>query len=234
MIAIEKSKLQKFTSTLLDWWERRRFDYPWRKTSDPYRILISELMLRKTTRKQVKKVYEEFFLKYPTVEALSQAHIESIENTIKSLGMHHTRSKALKEIAEIIMDEYNGKIPKNHRLLKKLPSVGPYIANALLCLAYGRAVPLLDTNTARVLKRVFSLESSRKRVRDDPKMWETVSLLIPKGRARDFNLAILDFAASICLPTKPECAVCPLLGICDYGPLHLRHVRALWKKSNRV
>lgn len=220
------SKLENFTITLLDWWNPIRFDYPWRKTSDPYKVLISELMLRKTTRKQVKRIFKEFFLKYPTVKALFVADIESIKDTIKSLGMQHTRAIALKKLAEIVVKEYDGKIPRKRQLLEKLPGVGLYTANAVLCLVYGKDVPLLDTNTARVLKRVFSLKSSRKRFRDDPEMWNAVSLLIPKGGARNFNLAILDFAATICLPTKPRCAICPVLRICDYSSEHLPHARA--------
>ena len=215
------NKLRKFTLKLLAWWDPSSFDYPWRKTSDPYKILISEFMLRKTTRNQVKRIYEDFFRKYPSIKALHGADVESIKNTIRSLGMEHFKAVALKELAEIVVKEYDKKIPEERRLLEKLPGVGAYIANAVLCLAYGKNVPLLDTNTVRVLKRVFSLMSTRKRVRDDPKMWEFVSSLIPKNRARNFNLAVLDFAATICLPKKPKCSICPLLAICDYGPSYL-------------
>jgi len=221
----EMSKLQDFTVKLLKWWNPCRFDYPWRKTSDPYKILVSEFMLRKTTRKQVSEIYNDFFSRYATVRALYVADVESIENIIRPLGMQHVRAVALKKLAEIVVKEHDEKIPAEKHLLEKLPGVGAYIANAVLCLAYGKDVPLLDTNVLRVMKRVFSLKSSRKRVRDDPKMWKAVSFLIPKNRARDFNLAMLDFAAFICLPKKPKCIICPMQAICDYGLNYLRQCK---------
>ena len=200
----------KFVSILLEWRAHNQPKLPWRKTSDPYKILVSELLLRKTTRQQVSKIYEQFFLKYPDIQALSKALVKSIENTIVSLGMEHIRATALKKIAEIISEEHGGRIPDERRSLMKLPHVGPYIANAVLCFAYGADAPLLDTNVIRVISRVFSLKSARKRARDDPKMWDAVHRLMPKGKSRDFNLALLDFAALVCLPRKPKCPICPI------------------------
>lgn len=216
----DKSKI--FASRLLNWWDPTNFDYPWRATSDPYKILVSEFLLRKTTRGQVKGIYEDFFRDYPTIEALCVADVESIESTIRPLGMQRIKAMWLKRLAETVVKEHNRRIPREKRLLERLPGVGTYIANAVLCLAYGDDVPLLDTNTVRVSGRVFSLRSSRKRAREDPKMWDAISMLIPRNKAKDFNLALLDFAASVCLMKNPKCAICPLLDICDYGPEYLR------------
>lgn len=216
MTSVDTRQLDRFTSKLLEWWNPTQFDYPWRRVTSPYNILVSEFLLRKTAREQVKRIYEDFFLKYPTIQSLSDARIESIEETIKPLGMQHIKAIALRKLAETIVKEYDGKIPRDKNPLQKLPGVGVYIANAVLCFAYGENLPLLDTNTARVLERVFSLKSSRRRVRDDPKMWKVASLIMPKKRARDFNLAIIDFAGFICLSRKPRCNICPIKSICLY------------------
>lgn len=214
---IDPSKLEAFTSILSEWWEPEQFDYPWRRTTDPYRILISEFMLRKTTRKQVMNLYKDFFMKYPHIEALSEANVKDLETMIKPLGMYHIRTIALKKLANIIVKEYSGMIPKQSSILQKLPMVGRYIANAVLCLAYGKRTPLLDTNMGRLLTRIFSLKPQRKRFHEDLEMWKVAELILPKQNVRNFNLAILDFAYSICLSKKPRCSTCPFLSICDYG-----------------
>jgi len=210
------TKKRMFSERLLLWFSVNKADFPWRKTTDPYKVLVSELLLRKTTRQQVSKIYKLFFSKYPDIKSLSKAKVESIERTIFPLGMEHIRAIALKEIAENISQKYGGKIPNRKKSLIELPHVGPYIANAVLCFAFGLDAPIVDTNVIRVISRVFSVTSSRKRPRDDPKMWRTVFDLIPKGKSRDFNLALLDFAASICVLRNPKCLICPMSDICGY------------------
>jgi len=130
--------------------------------------------------------------------------------------MQFVRAGALKKIAELIVQKYNGEIPQEKAEILKLPHVGPYIANAVMCFAYDMDYPLVDTNIIRVIKRVFSFKSSKKRPREDPQMWKTVSMLIPQGKGRDFNFAMLDFAASVCLLKKPKCSECQLQTICSY------------------
>jgi A/G-specific adenine glycosylase len=142
--------------------------------------------------------------------------------TIMPLGMEYKRASALKKIAKIVIDSYGGKIPTTSKELMDLPCVGRYTSNALMCLAYGKDYPLLDTNAVRVITRVFSIKSSKIRPRDDSQMWNFVSSLIPSKKAREFNLAVLDIAYSICHANNPGCQVCPLLCICDHGSLGIR------------
>jgi A/G-specific adenine glycosylase len=212
-----KQKESEFASRLLMWYVHNKADFPWRRTTDPYKILISEILLRKTTRNQVNHIFNHFFAEFPTVEVLASAAEKFIEEVITPLGMEHKRASALKKLAKTIVDNQGGKIPSEREQLTGLPHVGPYTANAVMCLAYGQDYPLLDTNVVRVITRVFSFKSSKKRPRDDPRMWHFVSSLLPLGKAKDFNLAILDIAASICHPKNPDCQICPLVGICDYG-----------------
>lgn len=222
-----ETKKNEFVSRLLTWRCLTHPNYPWRETSDPYEILVAELFLRKTTRRQVKRIYTQFFMKYPNVRALSKADINAIRNVIKPLGMEFIRASALKKIADIIIHKHGGKIPRSRERLLELPHIGPYIANAVMCFAYDKDYALLDTNVVRVITRVFSYKSLKKRPRDDNRMWEFVHTLAPPGRTRDFNLAILDFAASICLPRSPKCRSCPLTDICD-------HVNKIIKKKEHV
>jgi A/G-specific adenine glycosylase len=212
-----RSKEWKFSSRLLKWRTDHRADFPWRKTHDLYKILVSEMLLRKTTRRQVREIFTQFFQKYPFVLALADARPEEIEEIIRPLGMEHKRAQLLKDMAFRIVSEYGGAVPTTEEELLALPGVGIYATNAVLCFGVGMDVPLVDTNAIRVMQRVFSLEAKKKRARTDPEMWKAVGKLIPRGKARDFNLAMLDFAASVCLPKNPKCPMCQLLDVCDYG-----------------
>jgi len=208
---------KKFAEDLLGWWVLNRKEFPWRKTKDPYRILVAELLLRKTTARQVESLYEKFLLKYPTPLALSQAADTELEELIRPLGMERKRKTLLKAVADEIVRKYSGKVPASREELSKLPGVGSYTANAVLCFAYGADVPLVDTNTVRVFKRFFSFKPSKSRAKDDPALWEFVAQTIPHGKARDFNLAVIDFAHEICTPKKPHCQSCPLKIFCKYA-----------------
>jgi len=152
---------------------------------------------------------------------LASASQEAIEAVIKPLGLEHRRAHALKEIARIIMQNHGGKVPDDKRKLMELPSVGLYIANSVSCFAFEHQEPLLDTNVIRVVSRVFSLRGEKRRPRDDPGMWKAVGKLIPSGKAMDFNLALLDFAAKMCLPKNPKCVECLMLSICDQYKLKI-------------
>jgi len=174
-------------------------------------------MLRKTTRRQVETVFGKFLKRFPDVRSLSLASVRDIREMIRPLGMEWVRARGLSKIAKVLVVKYQGRIPHDRESLLDLPDVGPYIANAVLCMAYGEQLPLVDTNTIRVVSRAFSIRSEKKRSRADPKIWRVVASLLPSGRARQFNLALLDLAPTICLPRNPKCRDCPVLDLCDYG-----------------
>jgi len=209
-------KSEQFAQQLLKWFSKNRRGFPWRETSDPYKVLMAEIFLRKTDAGKVSSIYEHFIRKYPGFEALINADGRYLENFLRPLGLYRRRTKELKNLAQIVMTKHRGEIPRSREELLGLPGVGDYIANAILCFVFGNDVPLLDTNVIRVVTRVFSFKPKRKRARDDPEMWRAVRQLVPRGKARDFNLAMLDLAATTCLPRKPKCAVCPELCLCDY------------------
>jgi A/G-specific adenine glycosylase len=210
---------REFAELLLEWWQSNKRDFPWRRTNDPYKILIAELLLRKTTARQVSNLFEKFLVSFPDAKALSKAQENEIKDLIKPLGMEHKRAPLLKKLASDLARKYSGQIPQSENDLISLPGVGRYVANAVLCFAYGKDVPLVDTNVVRVFQRVFDFKSQKRRIKDDPTFWEFVAEAIPSGRARDFNLAVIDFANKVCKPRKPNCTECPLQAICKYRVL---------------
>jgi len=211
-------KRQEFGKNLLKWRQKNNPDsiFPWRNTEDPYEILVTECLLKKTTRTQVAKMWPEFVEKFPDVYSLKNADVRVLKKIIKPLGMVNIRSAMLKKLAEKIIKNYNGKIPDEKEELLQLPGVGGYVANAVLCFAFKKDVSMIDTNIMRVLHRVFSLNSDKARPRMDKKLWEFVENLPPKGSGRDFNLAILDFAGEVCRPANPKCEKCIMNKMCDY------------------
>jgi len=145
-----------------------------------------------------------------------KCNLRTLEKILKPLGLEHIRSKSLKDLSKKILTDFNGKVPDNKKDLMSLPGVGPYTANAVLCFAFGHDVSMLDTNIVRVLKRVFSIDTKNSRERTDKSMWEFAEKLPPKGKGKEFNYAILDFASEVCKPKKPECKTCPMNSFCDY------------------
>ena len=211
---INKEKL--FSTNILKWHKNhnRNFFF-WRNTRNPYHILVAEIMLQKTTARQVQGIFEEFLAKFPNVYDLSEASIENIEDVIKPLGLEHIRAKRLKKIAILIVEEYGGNIPSEKNELLALPGLGRYIVNSIQYLAFDKAVPIVDTNIVRILQRVFDLKTTKARARTDEKFWLFVKKLMPKDNFKEFNLALLDHGALICTAKKPEHNYCPVKEICN-------------------
>lgn len=203
-----------FSKCLLVWWKNNKRDFPWRHTNDPYAVLIAEMLLRKTTAQQVDGLYKALIGKYPNAKSLSQADENELRDMIKPLGMEHKRAKLLREVSNVIIESYKGVIPSAQKELLQLPGIGPYAANAVLSFSHAQDVPMVDTNFVRLIERVFGLKSSRARARDDKQIWQFAETLIPKRRSKEFNLAIIDFAASVCRARSPKCEICPLTSIC--------------------
>jgi len=214
---IVQEKVESFVRALLSWAKDNTRDFPWRKTNDPYRILIAEIMLQRTKADQVVPSFENFVLNYPNPQVLDKTSLEDVRKSIRSLGLEK-RAQGLKRLAKQLVTHHGGKIPNNKKELLGLYGIGNYIANAVLCLAYGEDVPLVDANFARVLKRVFSLQT-KEPAQKDKRVWLFATRIMPYARShsRELNLAIIDLASLICTPKNPKCAECPLNKNCDYA-----------------
>lgn len=207
------------TKRILKWYDINKASYPWRSNCTPYQILITEMLLRKTTRNQVKKLFPLFFRKFPSITKLATANKKEVEEVIRPLGMEKIRSKLLVEVAKTVVKKHNGKVPNDKIDLLSLPGVGEYIANAVLLLSRGEKVALVDTNSKRIVERLF-LGNSEPKKRVNREISEQVFFLVPEKRFVDFNLALLDFATSVCLPRNPKCPSCPLKKYCAYYKNH--------------
>jgi A/G-specific adenine glycosylase len=208
-------KKKLFVRKILKWYSNAEHIYPWRMTRDPYRILISEMLLRKTTRLQVSSIFKRFFDRYPTFAALALAKRSDVRRIIQPLGMENRRSELLIRLAKSVVSKHEGILKLQEKALLELPGVGKYTANATLCLSKNMRLPMVDTNAIRLLERIFSYKSTKKRAATDDSLWRFTSSLMPK-KHKEFNLALLDFAATVCLPKKPKCNICPINTLCDF------------------
>lgn len=211
-VTVPKVKKHKFQKRLLHWYEKSGRDLPWRRTSDPYKILVSEIMLQQTQVDRVIPKFHEFLAKYPTIQALSQASPEEVRKTWYPLG-YNIRPYRLREIACESVERYGGTIPRLEAELLSMKGIGRYTAGAIRSFAFNQDAPILDTNVMRVLFRVFIGEGDPKKLKNQ--LWILSEKLIPRGRGYDFNQALMDFGAMVCTARKPTCLICPMREICQ-------------------
>jgi len=214
----EPALRRSFQRRLLAWYQRHRRDLPWRRTRDPYRILVSEIMLQQTQVERVIPKYDEFLARYPTLEALARAPLKDVKRAWYPLG-YNIRPVHLRGIARETLARYDGRLPQDEKALRALKGIGPYTAGALLSFAFGKDAPILDTNVRRVLGRVFLGPRQLKRLRGQRALWELSAALVPRGSAYDFNQALMDFGATWCTPRNPRCRPCPMRSFCRSFPV---------------
>ena len=231
---------QAFTKKLLAWYARAARDLPWRKTRDPYQVLVSEVMLQQTQVSRVTEYYPRFLERFPDLETLASARPKAVREAWDGLG-YYARASNLHALARVVSRDLDGTLPHDPDELVKLPGIGPYTAGAVASFAYERPVPAVDTNVARVIRRVF-LEKERRGVwgvvpdgsqrksgshRREPlptphasrNIWNLARALIPKDgkRAWRFNQAMMELGALVCVARKPRCGECPVREGCKTG-----------------
>jgi A/G-specific adenine glycosylase len=213
---IEK-KAHDFIKLIKEWASDNLRVFPWRMTRDPFKILIAEVLLQRTRAEQVAPIYTNFIKKFPDSYSLSKATIPEIETELSSLGLKK-RGKIIYDLANQLENKHNGRIPKNKIGLLQLPGVGNYIANSVLNNAYQIAVPTVDVNFARIIVRVFSL-NSKPPLQKSKEIWNFAEWLISftEDASREVNLAILDIGSTLCKSRKPVCNKCPLYVICNFS-----------------
>ena len=207
---------RRFQLRLLKWYREHGRDLPWRRTSDPYRILVSEVMLQQTQVDRVIPKYHEFLEKYPTLKDLASAEPDDVRETWYPLG-YNVRPYRLHSIACESVERYGGTIPKKSEDLMSLKGIGRYTAGAVRSFAFNEDAPILDTNVMRVLHRVFVGEGEPKSQK--AKLWMLSEESIPKGKGYDFNQALMDFGAMVCTARKPYCLLCPMREFCKAFPV---------------
>jgi A/G-specific adenine glycosylase len=208
------TKISVFQKEMLNFWDSNgRKNLPWRKTKKPWKILVAEVLLRKTTSEQVVPVYLKLQSLSPNdVSKIKQGLLEEI---LLPLGINKIRADQLKIISQRVAN-VRYKTYQSEQFLKSLPGVGNYISNAVRCCAFEIPVPALDANMIRIIKRVFAWQSHRSRDREDQSLWKFAGDLVPKQECREFNWAVLDFGALVCTSKNPKCDICPVSSICSY------------------
>jgi A/G-specific adenine glycosylase len=201
-----------FRRRLLAWGREHRRSFPWRETDDPWRILVAEVLLQRSRGKTVAKVYRRLLGRWPDAESMGRARESSIASVIRPLGLTR-RAGTLRSMAKEV-DRLGG-VPPSFEGLTSLPGVGRYAANATLVVAFGKRAPVVDGVSARVYRRYFGL-GAKLPPSEDEELWETVNEATP-AQARDWNWAVLDLAAEICLPGRPRCSACPLADRCAFA-----------------
>jgi A/G-specific adenine glycosylase len=211
------SKKRKFQKRLLKWYDESGRDLPWRRTEDPYKILVSEVMLQQTQVDRVIPKFHEFLQKYPTVEDLAEANPEEVRKAWYPLG-YNIRPYRLHGIACETMERYGGNLPSDENELLSMKGIGRYTAGAIQSFAFQKDAAILDTNVMRVLHRIFIGTGDAKKQK--PILWVLSGKLIPKGKGYDFNQALMDFGAMVCTARKPVCLLCPMRDICHSVSSH--------------
>jgi A/G-specific adenine glycosylase len=207
----------EFRRRLLAWFRRAGRDLPWRRTRDPYRVLVSEIMLQQTQVPRVEEYYPRFLTRFPTLGRLAEARPRQVREAWEGLG-YYRRAAHLHRLAREVVRSHQGRIPDDPAVLRQLPGVGRYTAGAVACFAYERPVPAVDTNVARVLRRAFHPRLARG-ARGIGRLWDTAHRLQPRrGRtAWELNQALMELGALICTARVARCAACPVAGVCSMG-----------------
>ena len=185
-------------------------------------------MLQQTQVARVRAKYPEFLKKFPTFRKLAHARTSEVIRTWRGMG-YNNRALRLQNLSKIIVSEFGGKLPHTVGDLEKLPGIGPYTAHAIACFAFGKNVPVVDTNVARILGRLYPAAKARS-LRPPEEVWTIAGKHLPSSSAHDWNQALMDLGATICTAAKPQCEICPLKSLC---PSAHRWQRKTTRQSRR-
>jgi A/G-specific adenine glycosylase len=212
--SLPEHQLRWFRRQLKAWGLEHFRDFPWRRTDEPYAIFVAEFLLQKTNASMVAPIYETFISRYPTLSALAAAPVEEVTSLLQPLGLSF-RAERLLQSVQLILQNYEGKIPRTETQLLLLPGVGKYTARSVCANAFGQPLAVLDTNVARIMERFFGLQGGRVKSRSRL-LWEVADRAAPKKQVGMWNLTLLDFGAAVCTAKNPRCAECPLQRQCNY------------------
>jgi len=222
-----------FTTWLLKWYAQSARDLPWRGVKDAYAIWVSEIMLQQTRVETVIPYYKQWMKLFPTIQALAAADQQSVLSAWEGLG-YYSRARNLHKAAQIVMAEASGALPRNAADLRKLPGIGQYTAAAMASIAFDQDEPALDGNIRRVMARVFNVELPARSPEGERQILSLAAAHIPPGQAGEYNQALMDLGATICLPRAPLCSACPVSEICRARQLDLQEARPILNKKPSI
>jgi A/G-specific adenine glycosylase len=203
----------RFSTQLLHWYRLNQRTLPWRGDPNPYAVWVSEIMLQQTRVEAVIPYFEKWMRLFPTVQALAAASEQDVLNAWEGLG-YYSRARNLHKAAQLVVEKYHGEIPRDLEELRGLPGIGRYTLGAIASIAFDRNVPALDGNIKRVYARVFDIAEPVDSSAGDKILWDLAEKYLPKQHAGDYNQALMDLGATICIPQNPRCLICPLMKLC--------------------
>ncbi|MCK5861026.1 MAG: A/G-specific adenine glycosylase [Candidatus Hydrogenedentes bacterium] len=209
-----KYGITTFQKSLLQWFSEEARDLPWRRSKDPYHIYLSEIILQQTRVAQGLPYFERFLTCFPTIETLAQADEHAVLKAWEGLG-YYTRARNMHRTAGIIVEQYQGHFPDSPELLQLLPGIGKYTAGAIASIAFNKPVPVLDGNVKRVLARLDAIQDSIDTSSTEKLLWLRAGALTPSKKPGDFNQAMMELGARICVPKSPICDACPVQKHCE-------------------
>jgi A/G-specific adenine glycosylase len=199
---------------LLDWYDKNARKLPWRDNKDAYKIWVSEVMLQQTRVEVVKDYYKRWMERFPTPEILAQTPEQEVLQYWQGLG-YYSRARHLLSGVREVCAAYGGKVPEDEDKIQKLPGVGEYTAGAILSIAYNQKAPAVDGNVLRIFSRLFCLTEDIMKQATKRAVYRLVREHMSTERPGDFNQALMDLGAAVCIPRKPRCSLCPLTGFCE-------------------
>lgn len=205
--------IHRFQRAVSRWYSKNGRDLPWRRTRDPYAILVSEIMLQQTQVATVIPYYEAWLRRFPAFQTLAAASESEVLHAWQGLG-YYSRARNLHAAARKISREYGGRCPTTADELMALPGIGRYTAHAVLCFARDERVGIVEANTGRLLARLFNVAVPLDSTVGRETIWRHATRLVPPTDSRDFNSALIDLGATVCLPRNPQCGVCPVKPFC--------------------
>ncbi|MBI5945750.1 MAG: A/G-specific adenine glycosylase [Chloroflexi bacterium] len=222
--------MNKLSASLLKWYRQHGRELPWRGNPDPYAVWVSEIMLQQTRVETVIPYFEKWMKLFPDVRALANASEQDVLNAWEGLG-YYSRARNLHKAAKVVASDFNGELPRDLTELRSLPGIGRYTVGAIASMAFGMDEPTLDGNLRRVFARLFDVDEFADSPAGEKILWELAAQNLPKGQAGDYNQALMDLGATICLPNTPKahprCLLCPLMKMCEtrkHGTQEMRPV----------
>ena len=210
---LDSPELARFRHSLFVWFRREKRDLPWRRTKDPYRIWISEIMLQQTRVATVIPYYERFLRRFPTVQALARVRIETVLQCWAGLG-YYSRARNMHAAAKQVVAQCRGEFPRTFEESFTLPGIGRYTASAILSIAFGEPLAALDGNVARVLARLGAVHGDLRAPQRWRKLERAASVMVSPSNAGDWNQAMMELGATVCTPRSPHCDACPVADAC--------------------
>ncbi|MGD0610127.1 MAG: A/G-specific adenine glycosylase [Anaerolineales bacterium] len=225
--------MSEFSRRVLRWYDVHKRGLPWRGQMDPYAVWVSEIMLQQTRVETVIPYYERWMKRFPDIATLAQASEREVLSTWEGLG-YYSRARNLHRAARQVLDEFGGELPHDISGLRALPGIGRYTAGAIASIAFNLDAATLDGNVRRVFARVFDLAVPADSSAGAAALWALVEQHLPAGRAGDYNQALMDLGATVCLPRNPACPLCPLRGLCKARAGGFQNQRPLLKPRPAV